>query len=59
MVQFPCYIEYNKYMYSDTAREVKLSLVSQHRIGDYTSITIDTNITTTTVLIRKLNNLVK
>ena len=58
MVQFPCYIEYNKYMYSDTPREVKLSLVSLHRIGDYTSITIDTNITST-ILIRKLNNLVK
>jgi hypothetical protein len=45
-------------MYSDTPREVKLSLVSLHRIGDYTSITIDANITST-VLIRKLNNLVK
>jgi hypothetical protein len=58
MVQFPCYIEYNKYMYSDTRREVKLSLISLHRTGDYTSITIGTNITTT-VLIRKSNILVK
>ena len=58
MVQISCDIEYNKYMYSDTPREVKLSLVSLHGIGDYTSITIDANITST-VLIRKLNNLVK